>query len=98
MGKVGILPEVRLKSRLRVVSSSLSAPAGQAVNWAVYDARVRELTDAVRTTLSTEHWAHMMVLALARRSLVACACVVWEPRISKVIPSILTVPVSLTSI
>ena len=59
--------------RLRAVSSFVSCTAGQAVNWAVYDAWVRELTDAVSTALSNERSAHMMALALARSSLVAWA-------------------------
>ena len=59
-------------------------------------ARVRELPDAVSTALSTERWAHMMA-QLGRLCLVGCAWVALGPWMSNVIPSILTVPVRLTS-
>ena len=58
---------------------------------------MRELTQAVSTALSTDRWAHMMALARARRSLVACACVRCGPWMLNVIPSILMMPVRRTS-
>ena len=81
-----MLFDARRKSRLRAVSSSGRSAADQAVNWAVYEARVRELTEAVSTALSTARCAHMIELARASRSLVALACVRCGPWISKVMP------------